>query len=1326
MLQGGRKLIARWREAGEWWSNEPYIEVRRFQDERGIRKQEEVVLPTLGLCSAATHESGDKQDSPEDQSEEWTLKKQKRRDEKVSYAAGSYKASLDSEDIETTPAENDAQSNSNPHSKIDIQKSKICGGVAIGPVATSDSTKIKHLEIDIQKSKIPGAMSKEPQRLATPKKTSYAQLHATSGYSFGHSCMLADEIPILAAHANISAIALTDKFSLVGCVEFAKQAAKCGVKPLVGATIEMEDGGELVLIAKTKQGYENLSKLITACHLEEYRLFPLCNWERLSRFSDGLICLTAGDRGSLNRLLIRHEYKEAKTFAEKLINLFGLGNVFIEIEKSFLPWEISVNELLLQLASKLNLKPVAGGLVTHARRDHFPVQDIMVCAETLCMVDEIVGRKPIRHPLQQQIQERPERGLNAERFLRTADEMEFLFIDHPELLANTLYVADLCEPDVLPARTQLPKLYSDEAYVLRHFTQIGASLRHKKVPKKLKQRIESELERICRLNFAGHFLVAHDACRWASEQDIQFSGRGSVVDSAVAYCLGLSRIDAFTHDLHFDRFLPQDGSKRPDIDIDFEARHRDKIRNYLTNKYGVDHVATVAAVGAYCTRGIVREVGKALGLPNELIGFLAKRIHGGVSPHHLEEALEKRPELRGSSVPKERFQWVFKLAERLMDLPRNMRAHSSGVIISARPLAETVPVMWSASPSGDEEGQDDGLRIIQWDKRSAKYYFDKFDILCLRGQDVLSGTQVRVRQNNLDFNVSELPMNDEHTYSAMRSGELIGIPQSASPAMRQAHIRLRTQNLHDASLVQAGIRPGVGGAVKLNELIGRRRGTIPYSFSHPELERILGITYGITVFQEQVDQLLQSFCGFSSGEAEDTREAIHKRRREDYGLMMKEKLINHMVSRGHGIALAEEAFELIAGFKGYGFAQGHALAFAEISIRSIHCQQNFPAEYFAALLSAQPAGYYGPCTIVNEARSRGVAILPPDVNSSELEFSVESVKSDMDPKFVFPGGGIRVGLNQVMGISNETKEAIVGNREELLSLCTPAQPHAIAQRKGSLKSLARNSISSLSFVREDGTWNSGRKGGFVKSSVNLSPNPLPSQGAGEGARKNTFYSFFDFVAKVRPERDELEKLILAGCLDSLHPNRKELLWSIPAAQKYAEACIPTGGLPLQMPEPNLCENIDDFTPEEKMLYERMYLDLDVKEHLMAYERERVTARGGITSAAAKHLKNGEKAIVVGNPIRLRFPPTPSGKRVVFFDLEDETGLLNVTCFDAVYQRDGHAIVCSPYVTLIGEGQDRDGHIAFLAHRVFPYQPLIGKNRTKDEPLPITTGDFLVG
>lgn len=428
---------------------------------------------------------------------------------------------------------------------------------------------------------------------------------------------------------------------------------------------------------------------------------------------------------------------------------------------------------------------------------------------------------------------------------------------------------------------------------------------------------------------------------------------------------------------------------------------------------------------------------------------------------------------------------------------------------------------------------------------------------------------------------------------------------------------------------------------------------------HPDLDRILGKSYGIVVFQEQVDELLQTFCGYTSGEAEAIREAIHERRKEDYGNLIQDQLTARMAGRGHAEWLAKHVFELIAGFKGYGFAQGHALAFAEISIRSIYCQQNFPADYFASLLSAQPAGYYGPSTLVNEARIRGVAILQPDVNKSGEEFTVEDVQSKDDPKLVFPKGGIRVALSQINGISAALRASIVENRP--------------------------------------------------------------------------FANFFDFVAMCRPERDELERLILCGALDSLHPNRRAMLWAIPSAMDYARAYNFPTPLPttrtiraegahtnqlFTMPTPDMPRVIEDFSDIEKAIEERSILGLDVEWHLMSFERERVVAKNGVTSAEAGCLKPGTKAIVVGNPIRLRFPPTASGKRVVFFDLEDETGLLNVTCFDDVYQRDGAAIVCNPFVAIRGEAQDRDGHIAFLAKRVFPFKPSFGG------PLPIVTGDFL--
>jgi error-prone DNA polymerase len=1102
----------------------------------------------------------------------------------------------------------------------------------------------------------------KPEPLILTKGTTsvpYVPLHVHSGYSFGRGVMLTDELVQFAANMGLPAVAITDSFSLAGAYEVAKHAKSAGIKPIIGSTFTLENGGEIVLLAKSKLGFQNLSKLISDCHLLEPRQFPLLKWEYLT-CTEGLLCLTGGNSGPLLPLLLRKDFAGAKERLNRLVGVFGAHSVFVEIERSFLPFERQHNDLLTELAAELNLKTVAGGMVTHARPSHFPVQDVITCAHHLCQIDEIWGRKPFRDDAQPQRFHLPERGLNAERYLHTPLEMQTLFQDAPELLLTTLEIADQIDEHVLPARTVLPKLYDYPEQVLNEVTWRGAMEKYPVIAPKLRRRIEHELERINRLGYAGHFLTSWDMCAWATERGISFSGRGSVVDSVVSYCLNFSRIDAFRHNLHFDRFLPEDGSKRPDIDLDFPATHRDAVRSYLTGKYGKDHVATVAAFGAYCTRGIIRQVGKVFGLPNETISYIAKHLHRGVRAQHVEMSLQNRPELRNSNIPKETLQWVFALAGRMADIPKSIGAHSSGVIISSRPIWETVPVMHSAS---EHEGEN--LRIIQWDKRSAKHYFDKFDILCLRGQDVLQGTETRLRQKDSGFNVSDVPVEEEAGFATMRSGHLIGIPQSASPAMRQAHIRLGTRNLDDASLVQAGIRPGVGGAVKLNELIARRAGK-PYEFSHPELEEILGHTYGIIVFQEQVDLLLQVFAGYSSGEAEDTRELIHKRRREDFGAKIKEDVMRRILAKGYPVNVADEVFELIAGFKGYGFAQGHALAFSEISLRSVHLQQNFPAPYFAALLDAQPAGYYGPCTLAVEARSRGVVFLPPCVNASESGFSVVDVKSTVDPKIVFPNGGIRVALRQIHGLSRALVNRI--------------------------------------------------------------------------AIEQPFRSVFDFALRAQPNRDELETLTLCGALDNLHQNRREILWSIPRIQQYVNAQSTPGTLPLDCPDPVMHDGVDDFNVAEKLVHERRILGMDVSTHLMCIERERVASRGGLTVAEVNGLGHGRTVIAVGNPIRLRFPPTPSGKRVVFFDLEDETGILNVTCFDAVYQRDGHSMVCAPYVTVIGKTQIRDGHLAFLAKRVFPYRPHILTLLDAQEAaptgkadmgwgaasLPIVTADFLVG
>jgi error-prone DNA polymerase len=1074
-------------------------------------------------------------------------------------------------------------------------------------------------------------------------------IHAQSGLSFGFSSLLPAEIPRLAATRGYTAALLADKFSLAGAVEFIKEAKICGIKPLVGASIELEEGGEIVLIAQTVCGWRSLCAIISEAHMAQPRLHPLATFDSLRRHAEDLICLTGGDNGPLDRCLAGRNTRRADRILGGLVSVLGRKNVLVEIERSMLPWGLKTEKHLRDLAQKHGLKCVAGMPIRHDEEKSFPVQDVLVCAQTLCTAEEIIGRKPQRADSQPGLPPRPARSLNSERFLRTADTMADRYVDLPELIEAGVMLADLCDDEVLPQRTKLPKIFPNQEEALMELVRQGAESRIGEITPSLRRRLNYELSRIVPLGFADHFLIMWDVCRWAKSEGILFSGRGSVVDSTVAFCLGISRINAHDHNLHFDRFLPDDGSKRPDIDIDFEAAHRDRVREYMTRKYGRENVATVSAFGVYCVRGIVREVGKVLELPSEMISFLAKRIHRGVSPDQLKEAMQKKPELRTSDVPPERLEWVFRLSEQMMDVPRNIRAHSSGVVISDRPIWETVPVMLSGT--GDFESEDQStVRIIQWDKRSAKHFFDKFDVLCLRGQDVLAGTERRVKARDPEFDVEQISLEDPETYRTMRSGELIGIPQSASPAMRQAHVRIRTRNLTDASLVQAGIRPGVGGSVKINELIARRRGLSPYEFDHPELERILGHTYGIVVFQEQIDQLLQAFVGCSAGEAEDIREEIHKRRREDYGETIKEELMARMKKRGISTKVADHVFELVAGFKGYGFAQGHALAFAEISVRSIWCQQHYPAEYFAAMLDAQPAGYYGPCTLANEARSRGVKILPPRVGKCDEKYRVEDVASDMDPKIIVPHAGLRVGLHQISGLRKSARERMVE-----VGACS---------------------------------------------------------------------SVFEFVRRVKPNRDDLERLILIGYFDELHPNRRALMWVIPAMMEWMNASA--GPLGIQQKEPVIPTNVEDFGGPEKSVREREILNMDVDQHLMGWERERVSAHGCLTTEEVRALPPGERAMVVGNPIRLRFPPTPSGRRVVFFDLEDETGLLNTTCFDEAYRRDGSAIVCSPYVTVIGHTQWRDGCTAFLVSRVFPYQPEIRRMILGLEELPVVKQDFLVG
>lgn len=1234
------QILEIWRESYGWWNDEPYREIKKI-----ITPQGKVITCENETQPLGQIRKSDQKGFQENHHEEVELLIRKVRDEKAAAALGNLNHSHYNRRIE------ERHEIQNPTPKQYPSSLNFSKGIA--------------------------------------------HLHVLSGYSFGQSILLPEEIAFLSARMGCHSVAICDHFSLAGAVELDRACRKVGIKPIIGAGIELEDfPGDLILIAQNQIGYRNLSRLISDSHLNQPRNFPLATWDMIAQNNEGLICLTGGDFGPLDRLLVSNQKSKSELLIRQLQTHFP-KRLYLEIEHAFLPWSKKIEKELIECSAYFHIPIVAAGAITHHQRENFPAQDIVACSHFLATLDDPIGRKPFRDPTQNQCQPFPRRSLNAERTLKSESNIKKLYEDHPDWLNLASEIAHSCENSVLPQRPSLPKIYDNDAQTLRDMVEAGAYLVYPQITAKHRQRLKTELDRIIKLGFANHFLIAAEMCRWAKEQNIHFSGRGSVVDSAVAHVLGFSRIDAIQHKLHFDRFLPADGSKRPDIDIDFEAHRRDDVRGYLIHKFGVERTACVSAFGSYRVRGIVREIGKAMELPQHLISDLAKRLHGGVSPDQLESALDKRPELRDNPINKAKFRWIFKLARDLTDVPFGIGCHSSGLVICADPIRDFVPVQPSGSSSSiTSQSTEPYLRIMQWDKRSAKHYFDKFDILCLRGQDVLSGTEEKIRIHNPDFKSTQVPSQDPEVFRAMRSGELIGIPQSASPAMRQAHIRLRTDNLDDASLVQAGIRPGVGGAVKINELIARRRGK-PFTYEHPEFEKILGNTYGIIVFQEQVDQLLQCFCGCSSGEAEDIRDAIHKRRREDYGNAIREQLIEKCLKNGYSFNVAEKICELVAGFKGYGFAQGHALAFAEISLRCVWLMQNEPASYFASLLSAQPAGYYGPCTIANEARCRGIQILAPSVIKSDIPFTIENAY-DLMTNLQIPGAAIRTGLMQIAELSDSCRKRIIDWNQ----ITRNSQINAFANQTQQVHNPSQFS---------------GTKNIAIAQENPQAPTStlLP------------FRSFFDFVKKIQPQKTDLEALIMCGALDYFCANRRAMLWAIPVAQKFASYANEKplqSSLPMTIPEPELDLSVIDFDIQERAVLERSFLGMDIDQHLMAFERQRIRSKS-VTSIEVKNYQPGTQLAVVGNPIRLRFPPTSSGKRVVFFDLEDEFGLLNVTAFDDVYEKYGRAMITCPYVTVVGQVQNRDGHIAFLAERVYEYKPILLKSRQKQ--IPISGSDFLM-
>jgi error-prone DNA polymerase len=1080
----------------------------------------------------------------------------------------------------------------------------------------------------------------------------YVELHCHSAYSFLDGASQPEELAVRAAELGYEALALTDHDGLCGSLEFAHAAKAFGVRAITGAELTLgvgsteptrsggagfagagagnAGGSHVTLLVESARGYANLCRLITAAHAGTRPkggaelLTPALDPALLADLNEGLVCLSGCAR---HGLAVR-----APNAAAGLARAFGRERFFVELQRPYERGDARRNAALRDLAGALGVRTLVTGDVHAHRHSRVVLQDALVAIRSRTSLEGC----------------EPERRGNWESVLLPPAEVCERFPDDADAVARTCELAERLEFDLTqelgyrypdfsdrddPADVQLRRV-CDRAFAERYASANG----HKR---RARERLEEELALIADLGLSGFFLLHHEVLELAGQIACELRGpgsprhalppgrgRGSSVGSIVCYLTGLSHVDPVAADLSLGRFLNRDMTSVPDIDLDFPRDIREKLIVAVTERYGHEHAALVASFSTYHARGAIRDLGKALGLPFAELERLARLTEG--NPRRVEDELRALPGA-DAKLASRRWRALGWLCKEIAGLPRHISQHPGGMVISTRPLVELVPVQPAAMA---------GRQICQWDKDScADAGFMKIDLL---GLGMLSAVEdcvdriARARGETIDL--SRIPLDDRGVYDEIEQADTVGVFQIESRAQMQSLLRTRPENLDDLTVQVALVRPGPiqGGAVHpYIERRQRRREDPDYEppVDHPSLAEPLRETLGVVVFQDQVLEVAIALAGFSVGEAEGLRRAMSRKRSHEALEAYRARFIEGALANGVDAATADRVYDKLVGFSGFGFPKSHAAAFALLAYQSAWLRHHYPAEFLCALLNAQPMGFYPPASLVRDGERRGVRILPPDVNASEAQCSLEPVLEGHAP---------------VPDTRTEVSRTIHNPAAEAAFRALSSVSDTVTEVHGSIHSLAvRVGVGYVSGVGE--------------------------KDAEAVAAGRPYTDIRDLAQRAQiqpagPDRAGLEALVESGACDCFEEPRRTLLWqlglvprphSVPGtrgeAKQLALPLEPTAEVPV----------LPDQTPWERMLADYRTTNLSVGPHPLHLLRP-LLPREVISTAELAARRNGEQVAIAGLAIARQRPSTANG--VVFMLLEDEVGLVNLVVQPPVYER----------------------------------------------------------
>jgi error-prone DNA polymerase len=858
----------------------------------------------------------------------------------------------------------------------------------------------------------------------------YVELHSHSAFSFLDGASTPIELAAAAAAHGYPAFGLTDHDGLWGSMEFAHACKGLGVRPIAGAELTVQGDRHLTLLVEDETGYRNLCRLLTVAHAHtrdntpRTSMQPWATLEQVEEHAEGLVCLSGCARdGAVAGAFERGETAEGERVARRLLGAFGRDRFRIELQRPYWRRDRARNRWLALLAERLDVACLATGNVHSHDRRRAPLQDALVAIDRCETLEE---SEPCR------------RG-NSTSALTSPGAMAARFAEYPEAVAETERLAERLRFDLTQQLgyrypgSEDPTADAELARVCAH--HLGERYRGNARLLEAQWRLEEELAIIRRLGLSGFFLLHRDLLELAREVAAEVRGpesargvlppgrgRGSSVSSIVCYLTGLSHVDPVEADLFSGRFLNEETTSMPDIDLDFPRDIRAVLIPRVHERYGADHSALVAAFPTYRPKGAVRDLGKALGLPPAEIDRVAKTVGFHESAAEIERDLAAAlgPERAGEP----RWRALLPLAAEIMGLPRHSSQHPGGMVISTRPLIDVCPVVPAAMA---------GRQTVQWDKDScADAGFLKIDLL---GLGMLSAVERcveeigRARGERLDL--SRIPLDDEGVFESIRAADTTGVFQIESRAQMQMLPRTQPRDLDDVIVQVALVRPGPiqGGAI--HPYIERRKlrredPDYPIPYEHPLLEPVLEETLGTIVFQEQVIEVAMALAGFSSSEAEGLRRAMSRKRSEEAIAEHRQRFCAGAAANGVSEETAEVVWDQIRGFSGFGFPKAHSAAFGLLAYQSAWLRLHYGPEFLCSLLNEQPMGFYPPDSLVHEARRRGIRVAPVDANRSRVLCHVESPREEEE---VRGGLAVRIGLGYVKGVKGEEMEALVAERE---------------------------------------------------------------------------------------------------------------------------------------------------------------------------------------------------------------------------------------------------------------------------------------------------------